>query len=63
MVIGDPMDDSTELGALISKEHLKKVEYHISLAKEEVVKSRRNSVRTTGSFQRKLDGSYSDNWA
>lgn len=35
MVIGDPMDDSTELGALISKEHLKKVEYYISLAKEE----------------------------
>lgn len=35
MVIGDPMNDSTQLGALISKEHLKKVEGYISLAIEE----------------------------
>tara|TARA_B100000575_G_scaffold84277_1_gene66483 strand:- start:23981 stop:25414 length:1434 start_codon:yes stop_codon:yes gene_type:complete len=35
MVIGDPMDDSTQLGALISKEHLNKVEGYVSLAIEE----------------------------
>ena len=35
MVIGDPMDDGTELGALISKQHLNKVEGYVSLALEE----------------------------
>ena len=35
MVIGDPMDDGTELGALISRQHLDKVEGYVSLALEE----------------------------
>lgn len=35
MVIGDPMDDDTELGALISKQHLQKVQGYVSLALEE----------------------------
>ena len=35
MKIGDPSDEQTELGALISAEHLKKVEGYIELAKEE----------------------------
>lgn len=33
--IGDPSDDSTELGSLISKEHLNKVQSYVSLAIEE----------------------------
>ncbi len=35
MHIGDPADDSTDLGALISKEHLQKVQSYIDLAIEE----------------------------
>ena len=35
MVIGDPMHEDTDLGALISKEHLEKVESYVSLALEE----------------------------
>ena len=35
MKIGDPSDEQTELGALISAEHLEKVEGYIELAKEE----------------------------
>jgi aminomuconate-semialdehyde/2-hydroxymuconate-6-semialdehyde dehydrogenase len=33
--IGDPLDDSTDLGALISAEHLQKVSGYIELAREE----------------------------
>ncbi len=33
--IGDPSDDSTDLGSLISKEHLNKVQSYVSLAIEE----------------------------
>jgi len=35
MRVGDPSDESTELGALISSEHLEKVSGYIELAKEE----------------------------
>ena len=35
MVIGDPMHEDTDLGALISKQHLEKVESYVSLALEE----------------------------
>ena len=35
MKIGDPSDESTQLGALISAEHLAKVEGYVELAKEE----------------------------
>ncbi|KAL6077357.1 Aldehyde dehydrogenase 8 member A1 [Balamuthia mandrillaris] len=35
LVVGDPKDPKTNLGALISKEHLAKVQYYIELAKEE----------------------------
>ncbi len=35
MKIGDPSEEATELGALISAEHLKKVESYIELAKDE----------------------------
>lgn len=35
MTIGDPLDESSDLGALISPEHLKKVRSYIDLAKEE----------------------------
>ncbi|MAH99055.1 MAG: 2-hydroxymuconic semialdehyde dehydrogenase [Euryarchaeota archaeon] len=35
MTVGDPLDESSELGALISPEHLEKVRGYIDLAKEE----------------------------
>ena len=35
MKIGDPSDESTQLGALISADHLAKVEGYVELAKEE----------------------------
>ena len=35
MKIGDPSDESTQLGALISADHLAKVESYVELAKEE----------------------------
>ncbi|MBK64920.1 MAG: 2-hydroxymuconic semialdehyde dehydrogenase [Euryarchaeota archaeon] len=35
MKIGDPLDEETDLGALISKEHLSKIEYYANLAIEE----------------------------
>ena len=35
MTVGDPSDEGTDLGALISAEHLRKVEGYIELAKEE----------------------------
>ena len=35
MKIGDPSDESTKLGALISAEHLQKVEGYVSIAREE----------------------------
>ena len=33
--VGDPKDDATDMGALISKDHMKKVTGYINLAKEE----------------------------
>ena len=35
LTIGDPSDESTQLGALISKEHLQKVKEYVNLALEE----------------------------
>lgn len=35
LTIGNPFDEKTNLGALVSKEHLEKVERYISIAKEE----------------------------
>lgn len=33
--VGDPGDDNVQMGALVSKAHLDKIEYYVSLAKEE----------------------------
>jgi len=33
--VGDPKDPSTNMGALISKEHLEKIQYYVELAKQE----------------------------
>jgi aminomuconate-semialdehyde/2-hydroxymuconate-6-semialdehyde dehydrogenase len=33
--VGPPKDDGTNLGALVSKEHLQKVDYYVSVAREE----------------------------
>jgi len=35
LVVGDPRDPKTNIGALVSKEHREKVEYYINLAKQE----------------------------
>jgi len=35
LIVGDPRDPKTTIGALISKEHREKVEYYINLAKQE----------------------------
>ena len=35
LVVGDPLDDSTDLGALISNDHLEKVLHHVQIAREE----------------------------
>jgi len=35
LVVGDPTSSSTNMGALVSEEHRKKVEYYIDLAKKE----------------------------
>jgi aminomuconate-semialdehyde/2-hydroxymuconate-6-semialdehyde dehydrogenase len=35
LVVGDPMETTTQLGALVSKEHMDKVLYYIKLAREE----------------------------
>ena len=35
MKVGDPFDDSTQMGALVSKPHLEKVMSYVALAKEE----------------------------
>ena len=35
LIVGDPNDDTSKLGALISKEHLEKVLTYVALAKEE----------------------------
>jgi len=35
LVIGDPLEDSTQHGALVSREHLEKVETAVELAREE----------------------------
>lgn len=35
LVVGDPLDDSTDLGALISNDHLEKVLRHVQIAREE----------------------------
>jgi aminomuconate-semialdehyde/2-hydroxymuconate-6-semialdehyde dehydrogenase len=33
--VGDPMDDTAQMGALVSEDHLKKVRQYVSLAREE----------------------------
>jgi aminomuconate-semialdehyde/2-hydroxymuconate-6-semialdehyde dehydrogenase len=35
LVVGDPSDPKTNLGALVSKQHLEKVMYYVNLAREE----------------------------
>ena len=35
LTVGDPTDANTQLGALVSKEHMDKVLYYIQLAREE----------------------------
>jgi aminomuconate-semialdehyde/2-hydroxymuconate-6-semialdehyde dehydrogenase len=54
--LGDPLDEKTDQGALISKQHLEKVLYYIDLAKQEGGKI------LCGGEQVKLNGKYSNGW-
>lgn len=48
--VGDPLEESTDLGAVVSENHFNKILYHINLAKEEggVVLSGGKSVQPAG---------------
>src|SRR5690606_26516859 len=50
LVVGDPQDEQTRVGALVSEAHMKKVLSYISLAKEE------GGTILTGGNQVKLSG-------
>lgn len=56
MRIGDPSDEETDLGALISAEHLRKVEGYIELAKEE------GGTILTGGYPRLPEKFSNGNW-
>jgi aminomuconate-semialdehyde/2-hydroxymuconate-6-semialdehyde dehydrogenase len=54
--IGDPLDDATRIGAIVSKQHFDKINYHINLAKEEGGKI------LFGGNVVKIDGRCSNGW-
>ena len=54
LLIGDPLDDTTQFGALVSREHMKKVLDYIDLAKQE------GGEILTGGQQVKLSGRCND---
>ncbi len=56
MKVGDPKDDSSRLGALVSKAHMEKVLGYIELAKEE------GGTILTGGEQVHLDGELAEGW-
>lgn len=56
MVVGDPMDDNSRMGALVSKDHLEKVKSYIALAKEE------GGTILTGGEEVQLEGELADGY-
>jgi len=56
--IGDPLDDLTEFGALVSKEQLAKVESYVALAREEGGTIVAGGARPTGLPERVTNGYY-----
>ncbi len=56
MRIGDPMDKDTRIGAIVSKQHFEKIQYHIQLAKDE------GGAILYGGNTVQLDGRCKDGW-
>ena len=56
MIVGDPMDEKSRLGAIVSKSHYEKILSYIELAKEE------GGSILTGGVPVKLDGDLSMGW-
>jgi aminomuconate-semialdehyde/2-hydroxymuconate-6-semialdehyde dehydrogenase len=54
--VGDPADPSTDIGALISKQHLEKVTSYISIAREE------GGEILTGGQLKKMDGEFANGY-
>ncbi|MGV9013204.1 MAG: aldehyde dehydrogenase [Flavobacteriales bacterium] len=54
--VGDPQDETTDLGAVVAEAHLQKVLGHIALAKEE------GGIVLTGGERVHLDGPLKDGW-
>ena len=54
--VGDPMNEDTDLGAIVSKQHMEKILYYIDLAKKEGGKT------LCGGSQIKLDGRCNNGW-
>lgn len=54
--VGDPNDDSSKMGAVVSKQHMEKVLEHIEIAKDEGGKI------LCGGYQIKLEGELKDGW-
>jgi aminomuconate-semialdehyde/2-hydroxymuconate-6-semialdehyde dehydrogenase len=54
--VGNPMDDDSRMGAIVSEQHFEKVKSYIALAKEE------GGTVLTGGESVQLDGEFSDGW-
>jgi aldehyde dehydrogenase (NAD+) len=55
IVLGDPLDEHTELGPMVSEEHMKKVLAYVELG-------RREGARLVAGGKREVDGTRSDGW-
>ncbi|HNH29032.1 MAG TPA: aldehyde dehydrogenase [bacterium] len=56
LVIGDPLDESTQQGAIVSQAHMEKILYHIDLAQKE------GGRIVTGGHPVKLSGRCANGW-
>ncbi len=56
MIVGNPKDDRSEMGAIVSQQHFEKILSYIALAKEE------GGTVLTGGQAVKLDGEHSEGW-
>ena len=56
LVVGDPRDPKTKVGALISRQHMEKVLRYIELAKQE------GGIIHSGGERKQLDGEFRDGY-
>ena len=56
LIVGDPLDEDTEIGAIVSKEHFEKIMSYIDLARKE------GGTVLTGGDSVATDGRCSDGW-